>query len=252
MIHRKRPEELDAMRRAGRVVAETLCIVRDAVKAGVTTAELDAIGEREIRARGAIPSFLGYRGFPATLCTSLNGEIVHGIPGEHVISDGDLVKVDCGAIVDGFHGDSAITVCVGDVSPAARNLSEVTKRSLEAGIAQAVAGNRVGDIGAAVQSICEAEGFGVVREYAGHGIGRALHEDPPIFNHGRAGKGIKLVEGMVIAIEPMINLGSHETRLLADDWTVVTADGSLSSHWEHTVAITADGPEVLTARADGT
>ena len=251
MIHRKRPEELDAMRRAGRVVAETLCIVRDAVQPGMTTADLDAIGEREIRARGGIPSFLGYRGFPATLCTSLNGEIVHGIPGEHVIREGDLVKLDCGAIVDGFHGDSAITVCVGEVSPEARRLSEVTKRALEAGIAQARVGNRVGDIASAVQSLCEAEGFGVVREYVGHGIGRALHEDPPIPNHGRAGKGLKLQEGMVIAIEPMINLGSHETQLLADDWTVVTADGSLSSHWEHTIAILADGPEVLTARPDG-
>lgn len=240
------------MRRAGRVVAETLCIVRDAVKPGITTAELDEIGEREIRARGGIPSFLGYRGFPATLCISLNHEIVHGIPGEHVVKEGDLVKLDCGAIVDGYHGDSAITVLVGEVDPEARRLAEVTKRALEAGIAHAVVGNRVGDIGAAVQQLCEAEGFGVVREYVGHGIGRALHEDPPIANHGRPGKGVRLQEGMVIAIEPMINLGSHETRLLADDWTVVTADGSLSSHWEHTVAITSDGPEVLTARPDGT
>lgn len=239
------------MRRAGRVVAETLCIVRDHVKPGITTAELDEIGEREIRARGAIPSFLGYRGFPATLCISLNHEIVHGIPGEHVVKDGDLVKLDCGAIVDGFHGDSAMTVLVGDVAPEARKLSEVTKAALEAGIAAARPDNRVGDIASAVQGICEAEGFGVVREYVGHGIGRALHEDPPIPNHGRAGKGVRLQAGMVIAIEPMINLGGHQTRLLDDDWTVVTADGSLSSHWEHTIAITANGPEVLTARADG-
>jgi methionyl aminopeptidase len=251
MIYRKRPDELDAMRRAGRVVAETLCVVRDAVKPGITTAELDAIGEREIRARGAIPSFLGYRGFPATLCISLNHEIVHGIPGEHVVNDGDLVKLDCGAIVDGFHGDSAMTICVGDVQPEARKLSEVTKQALLAGIEQARVGNRVGDIANAVQTICQAEGFGVVREYVGHGIGRSLHEDPPIPNHGRPGKGIRLQEGMVIAIEPMINIGSHETRLLDDEWTVVTADGSLSSHWEHTIAITEDGPEILTARPDG-
>lgn len=249
MITRKRPEDLDLMRQAGRVVAEALVLCRDAVKPGMSTADLDRIAEDHIRSRGAIPSFKGYRGFPATLCTSLNGEIVHGIPSERmVLAEGDLVKIDCGAIVDGFHGDSAITVLVGEVSPEAAHLSEVTKASLEAGIEQAVIGNRVGDIGQAVQQIVEAAGLSVVREYVGHGIGRALHEDPPIPNHGRSGKGIPLKEGMVIAIEPMVNIGSAETRLLDDGWTVVTADGSLSSHWEHTIAITAEGPEVLTAR----
>lgn len=251
MIQLKRPEELDAMRRAGRVVSETLMIVRDSVKPGMTTADLDAIGEREIRARGAIPSFLGYRGFPATLCTSLNSEIVHGIPGGQVINEGDLLKIDCGAIVDGFHGDSAITVLVGDVTPEARKLSEVTKQALDAAIEQCLPGNRLGDIGSTVQAIAESNGYSVLREYVGHGIGRALHEDPPVPNHGRAGKGVKIQPGLVIAIEPMVNMGSHDTRVLDDDWTVVTADGSLSSHWEHTIAITEDGFEVLTARSDG-
>lgn len=249
MIYRKRTEELDLMRQAGRIVAEALVLVRDQLKPGMTTADLDAIAEDHIRSRGAIPSFVGYRGFPATLCTSLNHEIVHGIPSKDMtISAGDLVKVDCGAIVEGFHGDSAITVFAGDVTPEAARLSEVTKASLEAGIDAARVGNRVGDIGRAVQEVVEAAGFSVVREYVGHGIGRALHEDPPIPNHGRRGKGVTLQEGMVIAIEPMVNIGRPETILLEDGWTVITADGSLSSHWEHTVAITAAGPEVLTAR----
>lgn len=238
------------MRRAGRVVADTIVAVRAAVKPGITTAELDRIAEDLIRDRGATPSFKGYRGFPATLCTSLNGEIVHGIPGPIAIKDGDLVKIDCGAIVDGYHGDSAITILVGDVPAQAVRLSEVTRDALEAGIAAAQVGNRVGDVGSAVQQLVEAAGFSVVREYVGHGIGRALHEDPPIPNHGRAGKGIPLREGMVIAIEPMVNVGGHETRLLDDGWTVITADGSLSSHWEHTIAITVNGPEVLTRRDD--
>ncbi len=247
MIVRKRSEELDKMRRAGRVVGETLQICRERVRAGMTTAELDQIAETEIRSRGGIPSFKGYRGFPATLCTSLNSEIVHGIPGERVIQDGDLVKIDCGAIVEGFHGDSAVTVAIGDVAPEALKLVEATEQSLWAGIAEARAGNRVGDIGAAVQTVAEGAGFNVVREYVGHGIGRALHEDPPVPNHGQPGKGFKLEPGLVIAIEPMVNVGSYETRLLRDGWTVVTADGSLSAHFEHTVAITEDGPEVLTA-----
>lgn len=247
MIVRKRPEELDKMRRAGRVVGETLQICRESVRAGMTTGELDAIAEREIRARGGIPSFKGYRGFPASLCTSLNNEIVHGIPGDTVIKEGDLVKIDCGAIVEGFHGDSACTVAIGDVSPDAAKLMEATERSLWAGIAEAKLGNRVGDIGAAVQTVAEGAGFSVVREYVGHGVGRALHEDPPIPNYGTTGKGLKLEVGLVIAIEPMINLGHYDTRLLPDGWTVVTADGSLSAHFEHTIAITENGPEVLTS-----
>jgi len=250
MITKKAPSELDAMRRAGRIVAATIQAVRAAVRPGVTTAELDEIAEAEITGRGAVPSFKGYRGFPATLCTSLNNEIVHGIPGKAALREGDLFKLDCGAIVDGYHADSAVTIPVGEPSPEVAKLIETTERALQAGIDEARAGNRVGDIGAAVQTVAEGAGFSVVREYTGHGIGRALHEDPPIPNWGRAGKGLPLTEGMVIAIEPMVNMGSHETRLLADGWTVVTADGALSAHFEHTVAITADGPEVLTQRVE--
>lgn len=248
MILRKTPQDLEKMRRAGRVVAETLLIMRDEVRAGVTTRRLDTIAEEAIRARGAVPSFKGYRGFPATLCTSVNGEIVHGIPGDRVLRDGDILKIDCGAIVEGFHGDSAISLAVGDAAPEALKLMETTERALWAGIDEARLGRRVGDVASAVQTIAESAGFSVVREYVGHGIGRSLHEDPPIPNHGQPGKGLKLEEGLVIAIEPMVNLGSHETRLLADGWTVVTADGALSAHFEHTVAVTPEGPEVLTAR----
>ncbi len=246
MIVRKRPEEIDKMRRAGRVVGETLELLRGHVRAGVTTKQLDEVAEREIRARGGIPSFKGYRGFPATLCTSINDEIVHGIPGGATLKDGDLIKLDCGAIVEGYHGDSAITIAVGDPGSEASKLVETTERAMWAGIGEARTGNRIGDIGAAVQTVAEGAGFSVVREYVGHGIGRALHEDPPIPNYGHPRKGLQLEVGLVIAIEPMVNVGSYETRLLADGWTVVTADGSLSAHFEHTIAITADGPEVLT------
>jgi methionyl aminopeptidase len=247
MIMRKGAEELDKMRRAGRVVGETLEILQAAVKPGVTTEELDRIAEREIRARGAIPSFKGYRGFPATICTSINSEIVHGIPGHRTLQEGDLIKLDAGAIVEGYHGDSAVTVPVGEVSQEALKLIETTERSLQAGIAEAKAGNRIHDIGAAVQTTAEGAGFSVVREYVGHGIGRALHEDPPVPNYGKPGTGLKLEPGLVIAIEPMVNVGTFDTRLLPDGWTVVTADGALSAHFEHTVAITENGPEVLTA-----
>ena len=247
MIMKKRADELEKMRRAGRVVGETLEILQKAVRPGVTTAELDEIAEREIRARGAIPSFKGYRGFPATICTSLNSEIVHGIPGKRVLKEGDLMKLDCGAIVEGYHGDAAVTIAVGEVSPEALKLIEATERALQAGIAEARPGNRIHDIGAAVQTVAEGAGFSVVREYVGHGIGRALHEDPPVPNYGKPGTGLALEAGLVIAIEPMVNVGSYGTRLLPDGWTVVTADGALSAHFEHTIAITDDGPEVLTA-----
>ena len=247
MIMRKRPEELNKMRRAGRVVGEILEILRAAVRPGVTTAELDEIAEREIRARSATPSFKGYRGFPATICTSVNSEIVHGIPGKRTLKEGDLVKLDAGAIVEGYHGDAAISVPVGEVPQESLKLIETTERSLQAGIAEARAGNRIGDIGAAVQTMAEGAGFSVVREYVGHGIGRALHEDPPVPNYGHHGKGLPLEPGLVIAIEPMVNVGSYETRLLPDGWTVVTADGALSAHFEHTIAITENGPEVLTS-----
>lgn len=249
MIVRKHPAEIERMRRAGRVVGETLEALRAAVRPGLTTRRLDEIAEREIVARGGVPSFKGYRGFPATICTSLNHEIVHGIPGGVVLKDGDLVKLDCGAIVEGYHGDAAVTIAVGEPTPEAAKLIETTERALWAGIAEARIGNRVGDIGNAVQTVAEGAGFSVVREYVGHGIGRALHEDPPIPNYGTPRKGLPIEEGLVIAIEPMVNVGGYDTRLLADGWTVVTADGSLSAHFEHTIAITADGPQVLTAVA---
>jgi methionyl aminopeptidase len=246
MIILKNRDETATMRRAGEIVAAAIDAARAAIRPGVTTAELDHVAAREIAARGAEPSFLGYRGFPATICTSVNNEIVHGIPGEKRVKEGDLVKLDVGAIVNGFHADSAVTIPVGEPSPEAHKLIEATERALWAGLAEAKAGNRLGDIGAAVQTVAEGAGFSVVREYVGHGIGRSLHEEPPVPNYGSPGKGYRLTEGLVIAIEPMVNVGGYATRLLDDGWTVVTDDGSLSAHFEHTVAVTADGPWVLT------
>ncbi len=246
MIARKNADELAKMRRAGRVVAETLTALIAAVRSGVTTADMDAIAETAIRERGATPSFKGYRGFPATICASVNSEIVHGIPGPRTLREGDLFKIDCGAIVDGFHADAAVTVPVGEISSELAKLVETTERALWAGIAECRAGNRIGDIGHAIQTVAEGAGFSVVREYVGHGVGRALHEEPPVPNYGDPGKGLKLEPGLVVAIEPMVNVGGFETRLLDDGWTVVTADGEGSAHFEHTVAITPEGPEVLT------
>lgn len=254
MIIKKSRVEVEKMHRAGQLVARAHEEIIDALKPGMSTKDLDDIAEKVIRGGGGIPSFVGYRGFPATLCTSKNDEIVHGIPSADIVLDeGDLIKVDCGAIVDGYHGDSATTLIVGGeetVSEEVRTLVRETRNGLWRGLANAAAGQRLGDIGAAVESAAIAHNYGVVREYVGHGIGRALHEDPSVPNYGRAGKGLKLSKGWVIAIEPMFNLGTQETRELEDGWTVVTADGSLSSHWEHTVAITEDGPWVLTARHD--
>lgn len=254
MIVRKSPAEIEVMAKAGRVVAHLHEVLRDAVAPGMTTEDLDGISARELRTAGAIPSFKGYRGFPATLCTSVNDEIVHGIPSRKVtLRAGDLIKIDAGAIVEGYHADSAVTWIVGGeqaVPEEVRDLVARTRAGLWAGLSQAVAGNRLGDISAAVEAHAQPHGYGVVREYVGHGIGRALHEDPHVPNYGRPGRGPKLVEGLVIAVEPMFNLGTHETEVQADGWTVTTADGALSSHWEHTVAITADGPRVLTARSD--
>ena len=254
MIVRKSPAEVELMAKAGKVVAELHQVLREAVRPGVTTAELDEIAEREVRGRGGIPSFLGYRGFPATLCTSVNDQIVHGIPSPDVVlREGDLLKIDAGAIVDGYHGDSAVTWIVGGddtAGPEVRELVERTRAGLWAGLEAAVRGRRLSDISAAVEAVATPHRYGVVREYVGHGIGRALHEDPHVPNFGRPGRGPRLVPGLVLAVEPMFNLGTAETRTLADDWTVVTQDGSLSSHWEHTVAVTEDGPWVLTARDD--
>jgi methionyl aminopeptidase len=246
VITRKSPEEIDRMRRAGRLVGHALSRVVEAVRPGVALLELDALAERVIRDGGGIPSFLGYHGFPATLCLSPNDWIVHGIPNGYVLQEGDILSVDCGAIVEGWHGDAAVTVPVGQVDEAARRLMETTERAMWAGIAQVRAGNRLSDIGHAVERLAAAPGYGVVREYVGHGIGTRMHEEPQVPNYGRPGRGLRLEVGLALAIEPMVNEGSPESRVLDDGWTVVTRDGSRSAHFEHTVAITPQGPEVLT------
>lgn len=246
MIVRKSIAELALMREAGRVTARALRAVGDAVRPGVTTAELDDVAAATIGEAGARAAFLGYHGFPATICASVNGQIVHGIPGSRRLVEGDIISIDVGAIVDGYVGDAARTFACGAISGEARRLLDVTERSLQAGIARCVPGNRLFDIGAAVQAVAEGAGFSVVREYVGHGIGRQMHEDPQVPNYGTAGKGPTLLAGMVLAIEPMVNAGSAAVRQLEDGWTVVTADGSLSAHFEHTVAITDEGPRILT------
>jgi methionyl aminopeptidase len=234
------------MREAGRIVAETLALLQDAVRPGITTAELDRLAERHIRRRGAVPSFKGYRGFPASICVAVNDEVVHGIPGPRVLQDGDIVGIDIGARYRGFHGDATVTVPVGRIAPDAERLLRVCQEALEAGIRQARAGNRLTDISAAIQRHVEASGFSVVRDLYGHGIGRALHEEPMLPHYGQPGQGPLLRPGMVLTIEPMIAAGKPDTRLLDDHWTIVTADGSLSAQFEHTVAITENGPEILT------
>jgi len=251
MIIYKSPEEIEKMRRSGRITAGTIDRVLQAVKPGVTTARLDAVAEEYIRAAGATPSFKGYRGFPASICTSINQEIVHGIPSaSRVVRDGDLLKLDFGAIWEGFHSDSAVTVIVGDTpSSEAEKLVRVTEDALEAGIRQIRPGARLSDVSNAIQQVGEGAGFSVVREYVGHGIGRALHEDPQIPNYGPPGRGPEMRAGLVVAVEPMVNVGGWETAVLADDWTVVTLDGSLSAHFEHTIAVTEDGREILTERS---
>lgn len=242
----KSPRELEAMRQAGQVVARMIAALKQAVAPGLTTKDLDVVAAEELKRQGAKPAFLGYMGFPATICTSVNEEIVHGIPGDRVLIEGDLVKVDVGAVVDGLYGDAAVTLPVGQVSDEAMRLIEATKGSLDAAIEVVKAGNRLGDIGAAVQGYAESRGYGVVREYVGHGIGRKLHEEPQVPNYGVAGRGPLLHAGMVIAIEPMVNVGTWRTQALEDGWTVVTADGQLSAHFEHTMAVGEEGAEVLT------
>ena len=234
------------MRRAGRVVAEMHDTIRAAVRPGVSTLELDAIGREVLARRGATSNFLGYHGFPAVICASPNDMIVHGIPDERRLVEGDIISIDCGAIIDGWHGDGAITVGVGEITPEASRLIETTEASLHAGIATMVGGGHIGDSGEAVQQVAEAAGYTVVREYVGHAIGRAMHEQPEVPNYGRRGKGHKLVVGNVYAVEPMVNAGLPDTRVLDDGWSVVTADHQLSAHWEHTIAITDDGPQILT------
>ena len=247
-IQIKSPDQLAVMRRAGLVVALTLQAVTAAVRPGVTTRELDAIARDCIKSNNATPSFLGYHGFPAVICTSVNEEVVHGIPGERVLADGDLVSIDCGAIVDGWHGDAAVSVPVGDVAAGVLALSAATEAAMWAGIAQVRAGNRLSDIGNAVERAINAAGdYGVVEDYTGHGIGTSMHMHPAVPNHGKPGKGPVLKVGMALAIEPMATLGSPTVGVLADGWTVVALDGGPAAHWEHTVAITQAGPWVLTA-----
>jgi methionyl aminopeptidase len=245
---RRTADELDLMRRAGRVVAEMHDEIRKAIRPGVTTGQLDQIGRDVIERRGASSNFLGYHGYPAVICASPNHVIVHGIPDGYVLEEGDIISIDCGAVVDGYHGDAAFTAPVGEVTGEAARLIEVTDASLEAGIEQLVDGNHLGDVGHAVQSVVEAAGFSVVREYVGHAIGTQMHERPEVPNFGRPGKGAKLRVGNVFAVEPMVNVGQPHTEVLDDQWSVVTVDGSLSAHVEHTIAITDDGPEVLTRR----
>lgn len=250
MIYKKSAEELATMRRAGRIVADTISRLHDALRPGVTTKQLDQLAEETITSAGATPSFKGYRGFPASICTSVNEEIVHGIPGPRELQDGDIISLDVGALLDGFHADSAWTFPVGDVDAEAQRLLAVTEQALAAAIAQCRPGNRLGDVGYAVEQIADRAGFGIVREYAGHGVGRALHEEPWVPNYGPPGRREVLAAGMTVAIEPMVNEGGDATKSLADGWTVVTADGTRSAHFEHTVAITDDGHSVLTASTD--
>ncbi len=252
LIEIKSVDQVDMMRAAGLVVARSLQRIAEITGPGVSTAELDECAAQSIRDEGATPSFLGYHGFPAHICVSVNEEVVHGIPGARRIEEGDVVSIDCGAIVDGWHGDAALTILVGDVSPELRELSRVTEESLWAGLRAARPGNRLSDIGHAVESVVRAHGdqYGIVEEYVGHGIGSSMHMEPPVPNYGRPGKGPRLVPGMALAVEPMVILGDPTVEVLDDEWTVVASDGSHACHWEHTVAITDDGPWVLTALDD--
>ncbi len=243
----KSDREVAVMREAGRIVARVLKVLKLVVKAGMKTEELDIIAAREVEKLGAEPSFKGYRGFPATLCVSVNDEIVHGIPGKKVLQEGDIVALDFGAIYQGFQGDAAVTVGVGRIKPEAQRLIDATEGALKAGVAVALAGARLGDISAAIQDFAESRGYSVVREYTGHGIGRQMHEEPQIPNFGPAGQGPVLKKGMTLALEPMVNIGDWRTKVGDNHWTVSTSDGSLSAHFENTIAITDAEPEVLTA-----
>lgn len=245
MIVLKTRREIELMREAGRISAAALKLAGEAVQPGMTTRQIDKIAYDYIISQGAVPSFLNYNGFPATACISINQEVIHGIPdNEHIIREGDIVSIDLGAVINGFHGDNAATFPCGKISPAAERLCNTTKEALYLGLSKAVAGNRLGDIGAAIQEHCVNRGYGVVRDYTGHGIGTHLHEDPSVPNYGKPGKGARLLPGMTLAIEPMINEGTQDVRVLKNKWTVVTADGKLSAHFEHTVAIT-DGECII-------
>ncbi len=245
MVILKQPDEIEKARASSRIVAEVLSVLREKVKPGVTTRELDQIAEGVTQKRGARPAFKGYRGYPHSLCASVNEEVVHGMPSGRVLKEGDIVGLDFGVLYQGFYGDAAITLPVGRVSEEAARLIRVTEESLYAAIDQASSGNRLGDISAAVQETAESAGFSVVRDFVGHGIGRNMHEDPQIPNFGKKGRGIELRTGMILAIEPMVNAGRYGVKILPDGWTVITADGSLSAHFEHSVAVTENGPEIL-------
>lgn len=245
MIVLKTRREIEMMREAGRISAEALKLAGQAVEPGVTTAEIDRIAYNYIKSQGAVPSFLNYNGFPATACISINNEVIHGIPDKkHILRSGDIVSIDLGAVINGFHGDNAYTFACGDISDEARRLCATTEESLYVGLKKAVAGNRLGDIGSAIEQYCVSRGYGIVRDYTGHGVGKHLHEDPSVPNYGTPGKGVRLIPGMTLAIEPMINEGTDDVRVLRNEWTVVTQDGKLSAHFEHTVAIT-DGECII-------
>ena len=258
MIIRKAPAEIERMARAGEVVADTLALLGEHARPGVTTQELDELAEDSIRSAGAVPSFKGYQPhpsvppFPGSICASVNDEVVHGVPGPRRLHDGDVVSIDCGAILDGWHGDAAVTVAVGEVTAEAAELLRVTEESMWRGFAAARVGGRVSDISHAVESYARSQGpYGIVEEYGGHGIGTEMHQEPHVLNYGRPGRGAGLVRGLALAVEPMLTLGARFTREHADGWTVSTADGSLAAHFEHTFALTADGPWVLTALDGG-
>jgi len=241
----KSKQEVEKIATACRIVANSLNALKSYVRPGMTTKDLDVFVEREIRKRGGLPAFKGYRNFPATLCASINEEVVHGIPSEKVLSEGDIIGLDLGAIYDGFYGDAAVTVPIGDIDPKVKRLLDVTEASLYAGISQGKNGGRLSDISHAVQTCVEKEGFSIVTDFVGHGIGRSLHEEPQIPNFGPKGRGPRLCEGMVLAIEPMVNMGRADVTILEDGWTAVSSDGSLSAHFEHTIAITNNGPIIL-------
>lgn len=243
---RRSAEELNKMRKAGKVVAEMHEVTRAAIRPGITTMQLNDLAAEVIAKRGARSNFLNYHGFPAVICASPNDMIVHGIPGDYVLQEGDIISIDCGAIIEGYHGDAAYTAGVGEISAVAKKLIEVTERSMWAGIDQLVKGNRLNEVGRAVQTVAEAAGFSVVREYVGHAIGTAMHEQPQVPNYWPGSGGPTLKEGMVFAVEPMVNVGSYDTYVLEDGWGVMTADGKLSAHFEHTIAVTDNGPEVFT------
>ena len=246
MIVLKSAQEITYMRQAGKVVAETLYELGKRVKPGVTTGELNEFADEFIRKCGCVPAFLNYQGFPASICTSINNEVVHGIPGLRKLENGDIISIDVGAFYRGYCGDAAYTFPVGDISPEAERLIEVTKQSLYVGIEKAVSGNRIGDIGAAIQTFVEDKGYHVVRAFVGHGIGQKMHEDPQVPNFGTPGRGPRLEPGMTLAIEPMVNIGTYDVAIMPNNWTVVTKDGSLSAHFEHTVLVTGGKPEILT------